>query len=194
MVLVVEQSSKEYVTDIRSTILFERQRKYSFLKSMVHPNALTKNIPVKSSSSENYKQADRDFRELAKFAFSKRFCAGDVVFQQGSACGSVFVIVNGFADVIVTLQGSQNSQPIDAPFVQFHTDHGDPIPIVNITSDQPIVASKLLLTQPHKYVHSNDFHSKFISDIIVDSRIEIGVGGELFSPEINLHLTKRSFL
>jgi CRP-like cAMP-binding protein len=178
LVLVVEQSSKEYVTDVRSTILFERQKKYSFLKSMVHLNAFTKN-GVKSSSSENYKQADRDFRELAKFAFSKRLCAGDVVFQQGSACGSVFVIVNGFADVVVTLQGSQISQPIDAPFVQFHTDHGALIPSVNITSDQPIVASKSFLTQSHKYKHSNSFHSKFISDIIDDSSIEMGAGGEL---------------
>jgi hypothetical protein len=171
-VLVVEESSKQYVTDVRSTILLDRQRKYSFLKSIVHPNVVSRTRRIECLTSEANKQADREFRELAKFAFSKRFHSGAVVFQQGSACGSVFVVVSGTVDVIVTLQGTNASQPIGASQFQTHQKVMSQTTKMISVSDQPMHVSRAPVdTQPHSYAHNSFFYSKLISDVINDSDI-----------------------
>lgn len=171
-VLVVEESSKQYVTDVRSTILLDRQRKYSFLKSIVHPNVVSKTRRIECLTSEAHKQADREFRELAKFAFSKRFHSGAVVFQQGSACGSVFVVVSGTVDVIVTLQGTNASQPIGASSAQLQNHQKVVSQTTKMISDQLMPVNRAAVdTQPHSYAHNSFFHSKLISDVINDSDI-----------------------
>jgi CRP-like cAMP-binding protein len=170
--LVVEESSKQYVTDVRSTILLDRQRKYSFLKSIVHPYVMSRTNRIECLAVEVHKQADREFRELAKFAFSKRFHSGAVVFQQGSACGSVFIVVSGTVDIIVTLQGTHASQQIDAPSVPFQTRQKVVNQSITLKSEQPIPVTRAPIDmKPHNYAHNNLFYSKLISDVINHSNV-----------------------
>ncbi len=164
--LVVDESSKQYVSDVRSTIFLERHRKYTFLKFMLHPIVASRNNRELSSLNDAHKQADREFRELAKFAFSKFFHAGDIIFQQGSTCGSVLFVVSGSVDIIVTLQGTQASHVIEEPIRHIHTRQPRSFYAGHPSCELLIVSSNAPHVHPHKFVHNSDFHSKLISDVI----------------------------
>jgi CRP-like cAMP-binding protein len=165
-VLVVEQSSKEYVTGVRSTILLDRQKKYSFLKATVRPIVGTRLNQVGFSAAEEHKLADREFRDLAKFAFSKRFRSGDVIAGQGSACASVFFVVSGSVDILVSLQGEQSSRSLSAPLVQNESQ-----PQLNRVAkcnhiQQRVHLKRSLDRDACGYSISSSFHHKLICDVM----------------------------
>jgi hypothetical protein len=167
VLLIVDQSSKFFVSGIRSTIVFDRQKKYSFLKSIEHRNMVLPHLG--SFGHENQKQADRDFRELAKFAFSKCFHSGDVVVEQGSVCSSIFFVVNGSFDIIVSLKGTLTLHPNQLSNSAQAIASDSTIEIENNRLTAPSFFHKVLKAEVSKFTHSNAFHAKLISEVMSNS-------------------------
>ena len=180
--LVVEENANEYVRVIRSTILLDRYKKYSFLKCVAHPILGLRSIQTTFSAAEAYALADRDFRDLAKFAFSKCFRCGDVIVEQGSTCASIFYVVSGSVEVRVSLYGKQISRSKSIPVAQFEPKQKQD----DIVKDQlQPVHAKSFSGLHSSFSHSNSFHHKVISDIVhdLDGEIRADVNVEHFIPE-----------
>jgi len=157
---IVEQSSKQFVIGIRSSIAYDRQKKYAFLKSIEHQNAIWRTTYGTTSVSA-HKQFDRELRESAKFAFSKSLASGNVVVAQGSKCNSIFFVVRGSVDVIVTLQGMQTSSVSKVTLPTQLQAQAITAVSVKDGSEQDIRYYKRA-TSPISYVHNGNFHSNLV--------------------------------
>ncbi len=138
------------------------------MKSLEKRNASWK-TNCGTTSTYAHKEFDRELRESAKLAFSKTFESGDLVVAQGSKCSSVFFVVRGSVDFIVTIQGTQTE--LASQFTMPSHSHTKEFTMDNTKDNSGSLEERKIrffetgLSQT-SYNHNGRFHSKLITQCI----------------------------